>query len=76
MTEAEARALLLSAGYDQLDPWIAEQPWKVMPGGWWVGATLRAWQFRVGVASVSQLRLTAFPPDAAPAVWLVPRKAR
>jgi hypothetical protein len=76
MTEAEACALLLSAGHDQLDHWIAEQLWRVMPGGWWVGATLRGWHFRVEVASASRLRLTAFPPDAAPAIWLVPGKAK
>jgi hypothetical protein len=39
MTEAEASALLLSAGYDQLDAWIAAEPWQPMPGGWRVRIT-------------------------------------
>ena len=33
MTKAKARALLRSAGYKHLDPWIEEQPWRPMPGG-------------------------------------------
>ena len=75
MTEAEARALLLSAGHDDLEQWIAAQPWRAVPGGWQVPA-LENWSFRVEVASADGLRITALPPDAPPAVWLVPAKAK
>ena len=71
MTETEARALLLSAGNDDLEPWIAAQPWQVVPGGWQVPA-LQGWQFRVDVVSADRLRVTAVTPSGDPGVWLVP----
>jgi hypothetical protein len=49
VTEADARALLLWAGYDGMDAWIAAQPWQVVPYGWQV-AGLHGWRFRIEVA--------------------------
>ncbi len=37
MTEAEARvALRAFVGNGDIERWIAEQPWQVVPGGWMV----------------------------------------
>jgi hypothetical protein len=72
MTEAEARALLAGVSYDKLGPWIAEQLWQVMPGGWRVEPALRGWRFRVEVAGAGQLRITANTTGGNPAVWSVP----
>jgi hypothetical protein len=33
MTETEARTLLSRAAYDDLDNWIASQPWQAVPDG-------------------------------------------
>jgi len=72
MTETEARALLLSAGYKHLDPWIAEQPWRPMLGGWQVMPALQGWRYHLEVAGTGRLRITANTPDGSPAAWLVP----
>jgi hypothetical protein len=76
MTEAEARTLLIKAGYEDLDPWIATQPWQPTPTGWWVVPAQRGWFFRVEVAGAGRLRITANTAGGAPTVWMVPRKAR
>ena len=35
MTEDQARAALAAFdSFDGLEPWIAEQPWMAVPGGW------------------------------------------
>ena len=76
MTKAEARALLLIAGYDDLDGWIGAQPWTAAPDGWRVVPLLEDWIFTVASVSAARLRITALPLGGAPAAWLVPRKAR
>jgi hypothetical protein len=72
MIEAEARKLLLKAGYDALDAWIATQPWTFMPGGWRAVPSFQGWLFRVEVAGAERLRITADAPGGIPAVWEVP----
>ncbi len=48
MTEAEARAALRAfVGVGDVEPWIADQPWKAAPGGWTVAGDLQGWHFRV-----------------------------
>ena len=76
MTEAEARTLLAGASYDKLGPWIAEQPWQFIPGGWRVEPALRGWRFRVEIAGAGQLRITANTAGGNPAVWSVPLMPR
>jgi len=72
MTETEARTLLLSAGYKHLDPWIAEQPWRPMLGGWQVMPALQGWRYHLEVAGAGRLRITAIAPGGDPVVWVVP----
>ena len=48
MTEADARALLRDCGgFGGLEAWIADQPWKVVPGGWTVAGVVRGGSFLV-----------------------------
>ena len=48
MTEAEARAALRAfVVVDELEPWIAEQRWVAVPGGWRVRERFQDWHFRV-----------------------------
>jgi hypothetical protein len=66
----EARTLLMTAGYDGMDAWIAAQSWQVMPGGWQV-AGMHGWRFRIEVAGAGRLRLMANTPGGNPAAWFV-----
>ena len=48
LTEAEARAALAAFdGSGGLEPWIADQRWEAVPGGWRVRERFQDWQFRV-----------------------------
>jgi hypothetical protein len=73
MTEDEARAALSKfAGFDNLEQWIASQPWKAAPGGWTVLTDLDGWRFGLrpvpGGVQVSAAALGGWQP----AVWVVP----
>ena len=48
MTEAEARAAL-RAFVGDVEPWIADQPWKAVAGGWSIAGELQGWRFRLEV---------------------------
>ena len=48
LTEGEARAALAAFdGPGGLEPWIADQRWEAVPGGWRVRERFQDWQFRV-----------------------------
>ena len=50
MTEVEARAALRAFdGVGQVEPWIAEQPWKAESGGWSVLGELHGLRFHLEV---------------------------
>ena len=71
MTEAEARALLRnSVRRRRAQSWMAEQLWQVAVGGWAIIRELQGWRLRVEVIAKG-LRITAIPPNGAPAVWIV-----
>ena len=72
MTEAEALAALRAfVGVGEIEPWIAEQRWEAMPGGWRVRGQLHSWRFALervpgGLNVVMSVR------GGEPAVWSVP----
>ena len=70
MIEADARALLRDCGgFGGLEAWIAEQPWKVVPGGWTVAGSVRGRSFRLEPFG-SGLRITAIAPGGGtPGDW-------
>ncbi len=48
MTEDQARAALRAfVAVGEIEPWIAERPWKAVAGGWSVAGELQGWRFRV-----------------------------
>ena len=72
MTEAEARAAL--AAFDavgEIEPWIAEQSWEAVPGGWTVAGELQGWRFRLETVP-GGVRVVASANGGEPAVWFVP----
>ncbi len=72
MIEAEARtALRAFVGIGDVEPWIAERPWKAEPGGWSVAGELQGWRFRLEVAP-GGVRVIASSGKGDPAVWFVP----
>lgn len=72
MTEPEARAALRRfVAVGNLEPWIADQPWQAVPGGWTVVGTFQGWAFRVAPLP-GEVRVTASDGRGAPAVWTVP----
>jgi hypothetical protein len=71
MTEAEARAILRRAGYDELEPWLASQRWHVSPTGWRMWG-LGGCMFEIAVADAGRLRITARPAGGDRVVWYVP----
>ncbi len=72
MTEAEARvALRAFVGVGDVEPWIADQPWKAEAGGWTVPGELQGWRFRVEPAP-GGVRVVASAGGGEPAVWFVP----
>ena len=75
MTEAEARALLRDCGgFGGLEAWIAEQPWKLVPGGWTVAGRVQGRSFLLEPLG-SGLRITAVTPGGRAsgewATWIV-----
>jgi hypothetical protein len=75
MTEAEARALLRLAGYDDLEPWLASRRWQVSLRGWHLTG-MAGCRFDIEVASAGRLRITARPAGGDPTVWMVPAVLR
>jgi hypothetical protein len=72
VTEAEARAALRAfVAVDDLEQWIAAQPWEVTVGGWTVPPNLCGWRFRVEPAP-GGLRVVMSGAGGEPAAWLVP----
>ncbi len=76
-TEAEARAALRAfVGAGNVEPWIAEQPWKAEAGGWSVLGELQGWRFRLEVMP-GGVRVIAFMGGGRePTLWSVPRVPR
>ena len=74
MTEVQARAALAAFdGVGGLEPWIAEQWWLAVPGGWVVPEPFQGWRFRVE-PTAGGVRVSAFMGGADPAVWIVPAR--
>ena len=72
MIEEEARAALRAfVGVGDVEPWIADQPWKAAPGGWAVAGELQGWRFRLEVAPGGVRVLASAPGGGEPAVWFV-----
>ena len=72
MTEAEARAALRNfVGVGDIEPWVAEQRWEAVPGGWRVRERFDSWRFRVEPAP-GGVRVVASANGSQPAVWFVP----
>jgi len=75
MTEAEARAALRAfVAVGEVERWIAEQPWRAVPGGWVVPEPFQELRFRVEPVA-GGVRVTAFTGKGEPAAWIVPRLA-
>ena len=77
MTEAEARAALRAfVGVDQMEPWIAEQPWKAEVGGWSVLGEFRGLRFHLEVMPGGVRVIASAGGGGEPTVWSVPRVPR
>ena len=76
LTEAEARAALAALdGPGGLEPWIADQRWEAVPGGWRVRERHDSWRFRVEpVAGGVNVVMSGIGGE--PAVWFVPAGIR
>ncbi len=73
MTEAEARAALRAfVGGGDVEPWIADQPWKAVAGGWSVAGELQGWRFRLEVMPGGVRVIASTAGGGEPAVWSVP----
>jgi hypothetical protein len=72
MTDAKSRAALRAfVAVGEIEPWIAEQPWEPILGGWQVRGQLQARRFRLepvhgGVWVVMSAR------GGEPVMWFVP----
>jgi hypothetical protein len=71
MTEAEARAALRAFGGGEVEPWIAEQPWEAVSGGWRVRERLHSWHFRVEPVA-GGVRVVMSARGGSPMEWTVP----
>jgi hypothetical protein len=75
VTEAEARAALrafVAVGADDIERWIAQQPWEAAPGGGWTVPRHRnGWSFRLHPV-VGGVRVTMSASGEPPAEWTVP----
>lgn len=70
--EAEARAALRAfVAVGEIEPWIAEQRWEAVPGGWRVRERLHGWRFRVEPVP-GGLRVVMSGIGGEPAKWIVP----
>jgi hypothetical protein len=77
MTEAEARAALRAfVGVGNVEPWIAERPWKAAVGGWTVAGELQGRRFWLEVAPGGVRVIASRPGGGEPATWTVPALPR
>jgi hypothetical protein len=75
MTEAEARAALRAFdGIGDIEPWIAERPWKAVAGGWTVAGELEGWRYRLEVMAGGVRVVASAGGGTEPMVWTVPRR--
>jgi hypothetical protein len=75
MTEAEARAALRAFdGIGDIEPWIAERPWKAVAGGWAVAGELEGWRYRLEVMAGGVRVVASAGGGTEPMVWTVPRR--
>ncbi len=75
MTEAEARAALRAFdGIGDIEPWIAERPWKAAAGGWTVAGELEGWRYRLEVMAGGVRVIASAGGGTEPMVWTVPRR--
>ena len=73
MTEAEARAALRAlVDVGDVEPWIEDQAWKAVAGGWSVAGELQGWRFRLEVMPAGVRVVASTPGGGEPAVWTVP----
>ena len=75
MTEAQARAALRAfVAVGEVEPWIAEQPWKAEVGGWSVLGEFHGLRFHLEVMP-GGVRVLAFKAGGGkPATWVVPSR--
>jgi hypothetical protein len=74
LTEADARAALRAfVAVGEIEPWIAEQPWEAIPGGWRVRGRLHGWRFRLEPGA-GGVRVIMFGIEDEPADWIVPAR--
>ena len=74
LTEADARAALRAfVAVGEVEPWIAEQPWEAVPGGWRVRGRLHGWRFRLEPGA-GGVRVIMFGIEDEPAAWIVPAR--
>ena len=73
VTEAEARAVLRTfEAMADVEQWIAEQPWELIPGGWRVRGRFHGrWRFRLEPVP-DGVRIVMCGVGGAPAEWTVP----
>ncbi len=77
MTEAEARAALRAfVGAGDVEPWIAEQPWKAEVGGWSVLGEFRGLRFHLEVMPGGVRVIASMDGGREPSVWAVPAVPR
>lgn len=70
--EADARAALHRfVAVGGIETWLAEQPWRPVPGGWTVAGELHGLRFRVEPVP-GGVRVIASSGEGQPAVWFVP----
>jgi hypothetical protein len=74
VTEEEARAALRAfVAVGEIEPWIAEQPWEAVPGGWRVRGQLHSWRFVIERV-LGGLNVVMSVHGGEPAVWFVPAR--
>ncbi len=73
MIEEEARAALRAyIGVGDVEPWIADRPWKAVAGGWTVAGELHGWRYRLEAVAGGVREVASTPGGGEPAVWFVP----
>ena len=61
-------------GVGDAEPWIADQPWKAVAGGWSVAGELQGWRYRLEVMACGVRVIASTPGGGEPAAWAVPRR--
>ena len=60
-------------GDGDAEPWIVDQPWKAVTGGWSVPGELQGWRFRLEVMP-DGVRVVASMGKGEPMAWTVPQR--